>query len=272
MRGHAIGAGVLAVVVSGGSAGLAASALSPPEGMVLVPGGTYLPFLAERNSDAPAGSTSVARIPVEVGSFFLDVFPVTNAEFLEFVKRNPRWSRSRVPSVFADRGYLAHWAGDFDLGDPSLARVPVTRVSWFAARAYCRAVGKDLPTLDQWEYAAFDQGRNAEEIRRRLLDWNGRPNPSRLPEVGATEKNGYGIADLHGVVWEWVRDFNSVLLASENRDDASSDPTLFCGGGAFASRDPRDYPTFLRFAFRASLQASHTTANLGFRCSREAGP
>jgi formylglycine-generating enzyme required for sulfatase activity len=69
-------------------------------------------------------------------------------------------------------------------------------------------------------------------------------------------------------VWEWVQDFNSLLMTAEARDDGSSDPALFCGGGSFASRDAADYPTFLRYAFRGSLRASYTTANLGFRCSR----
>ena len=32
--------------------------------------------------------------------------------------------------------------------------VPSTQVSWFAARAYCASLGKRLPTVDEWEYAA----------------------------------------------------------------------------------------------------------------------
>ena len=267
-RRRAPAAAVLLLIVIG--LGSSAAALAPArDGMVRIPAGSYVPFLGERDPDAPPGVVAIVRAAVSVGAFLLDVHPVTNAEFLEFVKRNPRWSRSRVPALFADAGYLGHWKSDFDLGEPPFARAPVTRVSWFAAAAYCRWRGKDLPTVDQWEYAAYDTGRNAEEIRRRLLAWNSRPNPPSLPEVGSTPRNGYGVADLHGLVWEWVRDFNSLLVSSEARDDSSSDPNLFCGGGSFASRDPGDYPTFLRFAFRSSLKAGYTTANLGFRCGRE---
>src|SRR5687767_6030301 len=55
-------------------------------GMALIPAGDYAPLL--RTKDEPER--------VSVAAFWLDARPVTNAEFLEFVRSNPAWRRSRV--------------------------------------------------------------------------------------------------------------------------------------------------------------------------------
>ena len=62
--------------------------------------------------------------------------------------------RDRVPRVFADDGYLSHWASPMGLGADVDDRQPVVRVSWFAAKAYCAARGARLPTEAEWEMAA----------------------------------------------------------------------------------------------------------------------
>src|SRR3954452_3445958 len=54
---------------------------------------------------------------VVIAAFQLDVQPVTNAEFLNFVRENPKWRRSQVKRLFADERYLVHWTGDLELGD-----------------------------------------------------------------------------------------------------------------------------------------------------------
>lgn len=91
---------------------------------------------------------------VEVSSFYMDTHPVTNADFLEFVRENETWCRSLVKSVFADEDYLRHWKGELELGDIN-PNAPVTHVTWFAARAYAKwRGGKRLHTLDEWEYVA----------------------------------------------------------------------------------------------------------------------
>src|SRR5689334_18913665 len=82
---------------------------------------------------------------VRVASFRMDRTPVTNAQFLEFVRAHPEWRRDRVVSLFADGEYLSHWTAPEELGPQALAQQPVTRVSWFAARAYCAAEGARLP-------------------------------------------------------------------------------------------------------------------------------
>jgi len=57
------------------------------------------------------------------------------------------------------------------------------------------------------------------------------------------------------------------LSTGESRGDSSLDQNLFCGSGAAGAVDPSDYAAFMRFAFRGSLKAVYTQANLGFRCA-----
>ncbi len=234
--------------------------------MALIPAGTYTPFLKER--PAP-GKPFVVSAPVAVNAFHMDITPVTNEEFLTFVKHNRFWSRSRISRIFADAQYLKHWKGDFLLGKASLKLAPVVNVSWFAAKAYCKWKGKTLPREDEWEYAANDRGRLSEKVNQRILTWYSHPSMSALPAVGTTFKNSYGIFDLFGVIWEWTLDFNRDLVGDGSSQEGNS--SFFCGGGGSASARPSDYATFMRYAFRSSLKAYYTLQNLGFRCVRKEG-
>ena len=42
---------------------------------------------------------------------------------------------------------------------------------------------------------------------------------------------------------------------------------LSCAGAAMGASDPRDYPSFLRSAFRSGLTESTRLPSLGFRCA-----
>jgi formylglycine-generating enzyme required for sulfatase activity len=200
----------------------------------------------------------------------MDVHPVTNAEFLEFVRAHPAWQRSRTKPLFADAGYLRHWGGDLELGANAPPNSPVVNISWFAARAYLAAHGRRLPTVDEWEYAAAasENARDATRDRRfleRLRGWYGRPALHPPPPVGSTFRNVYGISDLHGLVWEWTLDFNSSLVTGESRGDGSLERSLYCGSGAAGAADFEDYAALMRYAFRSSLEARYAVGNLGFR-------
>jgi formylglycine-generating enzyme len=211
-----------------------------------------------------------ARQPVV--RFLLAVEPVTNAEYALFVAANPGWGAD-VARLYADAGYLGDWASRSAPGNAVLPDAPVTRVSWYAARAYCRSAGGRLPTEAEWELAGAASetswdARKDPQFLARLLAWYGAPTPHTLPPVGGLP-NRWGVRDLHGLVWEWVEDFNASLVDVDPRG-ADGEPR-FCGGGVAGAADVGDYAAFMRLALRASLSAETTVRNLGFRCAWEAG-
>jgi len=112
--------------------------------MVEIKGGKYLPFYTT-NKDSLN----------QVNSFLIDEHPVTNAQFLAFVKKNPQWRRSQIKSLYTDSTYLKDWVNDTTLPENALPDSPVCYVSWYAASAYAKAVGKRLPTMDEWEFMAM---------------------------------------------------------------------------------------------------------------------
>lgn len=217
----------------------------------------------------------VAGVPdsgVRVQAFRLQTRAVSNAEYLRFVVKNPEWRRSRVPRIAADSLYLRHWLSDTQLGPDAPPRAPVVNVSWFAASAYANWVGGRLPSTMEWELAAsrFQKtfGPDPERLNRQVLAWYGAAFGTATV-AGRAVMSDEGIADLHGVIWEWVDDFNAVVTSGESRGDSGPDAGLFCAGGAALAADPSNYSAFMRYALRGSLRGSYALGTLGFRVARD---
>jgi formylglycine-generating enzyme required for sulfatase activity len=253
---------VLLFVCALSQKGTCAPPAAPP-GMVHIPGGEYKPLYAKQAKlrSAPA--------------FFMSSLPVTNADFLIFVTQHPEWRRSKVTPAMADENYLRHWAGDLDFGSQAekMKDVPVTNVSWFAARAYCESKGMRLPSLDEWEFAArADATRmNAstdQAFLGKLLEWYSKPASGQLTPVQSAEVNVHGLRGLHGLVWEWVNDFNSTMIVGDSRGDESLERKLFCGAGSLLASDVSNYAAYMRYAFRSSLKGAYCVGSLGFRMAR----
>ncbi|WP_194767470.1 formylglycine-generating enzyme family protein [Tamlana sp. I1] len=229
--------------------------------MVFIEGSRYIPLYG-RDSTV-----------VEVKDFEMDIYPVSNSDYLSFVKNNPKWEKSQVIALFADKSYLANW--DLDLKpNPSInPQSPVNYVSWFAAKAYCECQDKRLPTVDEWEYVAMadettKDARVKPEYNAQILAWYETPRTNEKV-IGITPKNVWGVYDLHGLVWEWTQDFNSVLITGESRKDVDKDNTLFCGSASLNATDLMNYAAFMRYAIRGSLKAKYSMKNLGFRCVKD---
>ena len=209
-----------------------------------------------------------------VAAFELMTQPVTNGEFLKFVKSHREWQRGRALPLYAEpSAYLSHWQAPTALGPDASAQQPVTRVSWFAATAYCEAQGARLPTWSEWEYvaAADETHRDARQDsawRERILAWYAQSAGTGLGVVGRTPPNVYGIQDLHGLVWEWTEDYSAMLVSADNRSQSEADRARFCGAGALAVDDRENYPVMMRVALLSSLRGADSTSSLGFRCAR----
>jgi sulfatase modifying factor 1 len=231
--------------------------------LVTIPAGSWRPFYPGKD-EPPL---------VEVGAFQLEEHAVTNRQYLAFVQANPQWRKSQVATLFADGQYLDHWTGDLEF-PPECADAPVVNVSWFAARSYAAWIGRRLPTLAEWENAArasegAADGSEEAGFKQRILDWYAQLTPAIPPPVRSGYRNVHGAWDLHGLLWEWVEDFNTALVTGESRGNAGLDRDLFCGSGSVGSVDPSDYASFMRYALRSSLDANYGLQNLGFRCAAD---
>ncbi|MFC0819495.1 formylglycine-generating enzyme family protein [Moraxella marmotae] len=232
---------------------------------VKISGGIYRPLYLSKDSPK-----------VAVKPFSLDVLPVTNREFQSFLQKNPNYARGKIAPIFADTGYLKHWQKTSTGFVPKAADMnkPVTNISWYAANQYCKAQGKRLPTVEEWEYVARASAKNKDGSRekgynQRILDWYAKSASSsyQMSEVGQSPANYWGVKDMHGLIWEWTENFNSALVSGESRADSQLNQTMFCGSGAAGAADPSDYAAFMRYAFRSSLTAKYTVGSLGFRCA-----
>lgn len=226
------------------------------EDMVLVEGGDYMPFIKGQTDQ------------VHVSPFWMDVKAVTNADYLKFTLANPQWSKNQAKRIFADENYLSHWAADNTFQNHEKA--PVVNVSWFAAQAYCEWAGKRLPKLHEWEFAAKSlpvEHTSYNSTQQIIADWyaNRMQNPF---EAGSVYQNIYGIWDMHGLIWEWVYDFNSITMNDDGRNQEQIAEGLFCGSASLNANDAADYASFVRFAFRTSLKGNYSLRKLGFRCAK----
>jgi formylglycine-generating enzyme required for sulfatase activity len=230
---------------------------------VHIPAGKYKPLYR--------AATDIQPLPVD--SYMLMARPVTNEEFLAFVRQAPKYRRDRLPKVFAEPGYLSHWDGPEELGAAARPSQPVVRVSWFAARAFCAARGLRLPSEAEWERAAGASRTRADgtgdrQQREAIMEWYAKPSRD-LPDVPFGPANYFGVHDLHGVAWEWVEDFNAAAVSTDPREQGESSRDRFCGAGALRAEDATDYAAFMRVAMRSSLQAAYSGAQLTFRCATD---
>lgn len=171
----------------------------------------------------------------------------------------------------------------------------VVHVSWNDAMAYCDWAGARLPTEAEWEYAArggltgarFPWGDELTPRGRWNLNvWQGRfPHENTLDDghlttapVRAYRPNGYGLHSMVGNVWEWCADvFDPGYYRESPVDDprgpaphADSDAEQWrvMRGGSYLCHDSYCYR--YRVAARSANTQESATANLGFRCVREA--
>lgn len=223
--------------------------------MVHIPGGIFKPFFKQESQKE-----------IKVDDFFLDIYPVSVEDFNQFLKKNPEYRKSKIVKLYSDSRYLEDWPKDV-LSKKELEKKkqsPVVNVSWFVARKYCQSLGKRLPTIAEWEYVA--DGSNPLVIEQ-ILKWYAKKTTIEAYSIGKKEKNKYGLHDMHGLIWEWVEDFNTVMLSPDSRAKGEKVDGFFCGGGSLNAEDAKEYATFMRYAMRGSLLGNYSMHSLGFRCA-----
>jgi iron(II)-dependent oxidoreductase len=184
-----------------------------------IPGGRY-PIGAQRNSGFHFDNEKWAHA-VELEPYRIARAPVTNREFLEFVReggyrRREWWS----PEGWASKGEATaprYWSErDGQWGERRFAQwttlepgLPVMHVDWHEANAYCRFAGRRLPSEAEWEVAASRDGNGG----RRKYPWGDAANGDRanLGAAGrvpvdrfASGDSAGGCRQMIGNVWEWT--------------------------------------------------------------------
>ena len=233
-----------------------AQAAAVPE-MTVIPAGLYTPFFKETKEQDS-----------QVLSFRMDKYPVSVADFNLFLDSHPQFRKSKVTQLYVDQRYLVDWKTDLLTDEEKLlsGAKPITGVSWFVARKYCQAQGKRLPLIAEWEYASDSTN---PEILKDLLDWYAKTGDRPIERIGKKAPNKFGLYDMHGLIWEWVEDFSSVMISSDSRSKGDRTDGSFCGGGSVSSLDSKSYATFMRYGFRSGLKGDYCMQNLGFRCAAD---
>ena len=251
-----IRAALLAALLTAGPLAVVAS-----DDYVAIPAGTITSVLSGGNNQ---------NGPVSVSAFALRSTPVTVDQFLAFTRKNPQWQRGKAPPVFVDASYLHQYEKpQFSM---TMGVQPVTSVSWFAAQAYCESEGARLPTWYEWEYVAAADASHADARqdaawRAHILSWYAKPSSAGLSPVGSS-LNFYGVKDMHGLIWEWVDDFNALLVSADSRNQGDPEQLQYCGAGAISLQDRENFAILMRVALLSSLGGADATNNLGFRCAR----
>ena len=191
---------------------------SAPEGMIRIPANPSYEFKVAGVMIEGANEEGVGvQYPWEpsarrkhqhtlsIASFYIDRYPVTNAEFKKFLDASNYRARD-------SHNFLRDWkSGSYPEG---WAKKPVTWVSIEDARAYAAWAGKRLPHEWEWQYAA--QGQDG-----RTYPWGGSWKDSAVPAPNRSRRlvapadvdahpegaSPFGVMDLVGNVWQWTDEY-----------------------------------------------------------------
>jgi formylglycine-generating enzyme required for sulfatase activity len=190
---------------------------SDPEGMIKIPAADFL-FKVEGIEIEGFNDAGVdVQYPWEdiprryhehrmhIDSFYIDKYPVTNAEFKKFID-----ATHYAPKDSLD--FLKDWKnGTYPDG---WGNRPVTWVSQEDARAYAKWAGKRLPHEWEWQYAA--QGTDG-----RIYPWGSAWGASKVPvpdrsrtmrgpdavDAHPSGASPFAVMDMVGNVWQWTDEY-----------------------------------------------------------------
>ncbi len=204
-----------------------------PSEMILIPAGNFL--------------MGDEKQPVHVDAFYVDKYPITNAEYAKFVEATGH----PLPP---------HWEETGGIYPPDMANHPVVFVNWFDAQDYAAWAGKRLLTETEWEKAA----RGTDGRVYPWGDWFDKAmcNASEAGIGGTTPVGKYSpygdspykVCDMAGNVWEWTA-----------TDWAPGSSSKVQRGGSFVNRG-----SYARCAYRYLGVPEPRTPNVGFRCGMSA--
>ena len=248
---------------------------SSPAGMIKIPAGEFLfkvqGIEIEGSNDIGVDvqypwEDSPRRFhehPMSVKSFWIDTYPVTNAQFKKFLDSTHYHPQD-------DLNFLRDWkGGSFPAGWDNK---PVTWVSLEDARAYAAWAGKRLPHEWEWQYAA--QGSDG-----RTYPWGNDWNASAVPvpdksrtmrgpdavDAHPQGKSPFGVMDLVGNVWQWTEEFT----------DDHTRGAILRGGEYYQPQGsmwyfPQTYKLSEHGKLLLTAPSLDRSGGIGFRCVQDA--
>jgi iron(II)-dependent oxidoreductase len=256
---------------------------------VAIPGGTATLGLP-RTENGPFGwDNEFEEHRVEVPAFAIDVYNVTNGDYLQFVRdggyqNRSLWSESAWEWIASSqRTFPAFWLPNGNnwsyRGMFAVMPLPMdwpVYVSHAEAAAYSRWVGKELPNEAEWHRAAcatrsgderqYPWGADAPTERHGNFDfhrWDPVPVGS-FPE-GVSD---FGVADLVGNGWEWTRTLFGPFPEFQAFAFYPGYSANFFDGKHFVMKggSPRTAACMLRRSFRNWFQPHYPYVYAAFRC------
>jgi formylglycine-generating enzyme required for sulfatase activity len=246
----------------------------PPTGMVRIPGGKFTFNTTHGDEFIPYPHEQEETL--EMASFYIDKFPVTNEQFRKFI------ASGYTPSDTSN--FLKHWKNKkIPVGQEQF---PAVYISLEDAQAYARWAGKRLPTEREWQYAAQTPARNewpwkqtrpvirkeqfvTETLTVKAIEGispkncnlgDGKPYPVGKYAAGA---NPFGLQDLTGCVWQLTNDvyesgsYRFIMMKGGSYFKPSSSWWYVQGG-------PRELH-YRQYLLRVS-EGFERNATVGFRC------
>lgn len=218
MNRFAAGLAFLATMaVTGGAVGTSARAadstpkhfVSPLVGaMRWIPPGTFV--MGSESSEPGRSSDETQHVVTLPEGFWLMDHEVTQEEWSFVMRSNPSHFKACGPTC------------------------PVEQVSWNAAVAFAKKVSAIeyldyvLPTEEQWEYAARggESGMFAGSNNATTVGWISDNSDETTHPICQKPRNGFGLCDMTGNVWEWTSDLYGAYPVGDMRSVAA-----FIGAG-----------------------------------------
>jgi len=261
------------------------------EGMAEVEGGL---FWLGYEGEGFAWDNEKPAHQVFLQDFQIDRAPVTNAQFLDFMRdggyQNFRWWFSEGWETVKREQWQAplYWElhdGEWLIRDFSglhpvndRAEDPVSHVSYYEASAFAKWNGKRLLTEAEWEKAACYDAERKLKARFPWGDTDPDSGKANLFENGfwsvtpvgtfADGGNRYGCQQMIGDVWEWTTSDYVPYPGFKSEFDEYNDKWFVnqkvLRGGSFAT--PQIH---IRTTYRNFFHAHERWMISGFRCARD---
>ena len=248
-----------------------ASAKSCPAGMVYIPPGSFIMGCSSGDEQCEDDEKPAKKVTISRG-YCMDIYEVTNRDYAAFLNANGNVCMGNGCVDSEDDWLRLEGSGRSWKVKSGWDNHPMTMVSWYGAKAYCKSLGKKLPSEAQWEFAARAATTTPYYWGSEMNDayaWHNGNADGRTHPVGQKRANNYGLYDMAGNVWEWVEDcYDSKWYSTM----PSRDPVNTCTGSG--SRVVRGgslaiSARFTRVSIRDRYLPTITHLIGGFRCSQD---